>query len=689
MKKINVVLGYENVENMLATYANEEKFINFRTEHERAARCTVCFAATELICYLERTLSDYEITVSSVADENSVNIHLVAESASSINPSYTLNPLSDGRNLEICGKSRAGVLYGVYELLKMQGWRWIEPMDVGEIEPSVMDALILPKRKMSFETTMPNGRGFEFEGGSKESEALLFWMARNRLNLAGYRPATAPLANKLCMSMKSGGHIFEAMLNPERKMPSGRTLFDEHPEWYGTPKNGIKSRENALKTQFCVTQPSLVEFLGKELLDRIMGEWYGADRVDVWGFDTWGGVCCCEECEKLGNTTDRTLYFFGQLREFLNRARADERLDHDVSLITTVYEGTSTMQPPEREIPASLSHSGDMILFSPILRCYHHTFFEKNCSYNVGYAKYLRGWAKTAEELPIIFLEYYNVSKFEDLPLLFTKTMCRDIPSYVDSGVKAISYMHLPMTAWGVRALTQNLYAALAWNRDTDVDLVISDYFDKRYGKNADRMKEVYRVAEESFSLITSYRSWSGRDVLTHLFLWDVNGSVQPLEVDDHLRDTENLDKCLADTVKGLSCALETVESVLSDVRVESARKTLPPQKGIVNPAQLAAIKNVAKDEDMIAEDKRMLIYGINSMSLMLSLTRYHSALVKGDLDGQEREWNQIEKLEKELEGRYLPLSFFFPQMGTVCRDQLTRTQLKDVIRRIRAFRKG
>ncbi|MBR2340425.1 MAG: DUF4838 domain-containing protein [Clostridia bacterium] len=686
MKNINIVLEYENAENTAHTWANEERFINFRTEPERAARCTASFAATELLSYLGRTLTDCSVCVSSQIRGGDINILLTVESASEKGSSYALIPTDNG--LQIKGRGRAGVLYGAYELLKMQGWRWIEPMDVGEVEPPKKENIALPTEPMLFETTMPNGRGFEFEGGSKESHALLLWMARNRLNLAGYRPATAPLANKLCMSQKSGGHIFEAMLSPERKMPSGKTLFDEHPEWYGTPKNGEKTRGDALKTQFCVTQPALVEFLGEELLSRIMGEWYGADRIDVWGFDTWGGVCSCDECEKLGNTTDRTLYFIGQLREFLNRARGEGRLDHDVSLITTVYEGTSTMTPPTRKIPAALSGSGDMILFSPILRCYQHSFFEPDCSYNKGYADALRGWAKTADELPIIFLEYYNVSKFEDLPLLFSSVMSRDIPDYVNAGVRALSYMHLPMLAWGVRALTQNLYAELAWNKNADTEAIIADYFDKRYGRYADEMKKAYSLIEVAFSLISSYRSWSGRDVLTHLFLWDVDENPTPIEVDDHIKNTENLDRCLSDTVKGLSDALKIINSVMMDMKADSAEKTLPPQKGIVNPAQLAGVKNVAKDEDMLADDKKMLIYGINSMSLMLALTRYRRALVAGDSETTEREWEKIETLEAKMEERYLPLGFFFPNTGMICRDELTRTQLKDTIRRIRKSRK-
>ena len=51
---IHVVLPYDGADTALYTWAREEKEIKFRFEKERAARCTVSFAATELIEYLNK-----------------------------------------------------------------------------------------------------------------------------------------------------------------------------------------------------------------------------------------------------------------------------------------------------------------------------------------------------------------------------------------------------------------------------------------------------------------------------------------------------------------------------------------------------------------------------------------------------------------------------------------------------------
>lgn len=132
------------------------------------------------------------------------------------------------------------------------------------------------------------GRGFSIEGALKESADLLIWMARNRMNAYGDWPNTRALMRKLGIVMRDGGHIFEAILAPDRPTPSGRTLWDAHPEWYGTPAHGPKSRQTALQTQFCVSQPELIPYLCEELLRHIMGPWHEADEIDVWGLDTWG-----------------------------------------------------------------------------------------------------------------------------------------------------------------------------------------------------------------------------------------------------------------------------------------------------------------------------------------------------------------------------------------------------------------
>jgi len=52
------------------------------------------------------------------------------------------------------------------------------------------------------------------------------------VELAVAEPAT------LDMTFNVGGHIFETIVAPDRVMPPGKTLWEEHPQWYGLPASG-------------------------------------------------------------------------------------------------------------------------------------------------------------------------------------------------------------------------------------------------------------------------------------------------------------------------------------------------------------------------------------------------------------------------------------------------------------------
>lgn len=112
---------------------------------------------------------------------------------------------------------------------------------------------------------------------------LWLWMARNKMNVTAYRPYTAAFQKKLGMSFRMGGHIFERILNPDQEVEGDRTLWDVHRDWYGK-KNGMLPEDKALalKTQFCMSNREFLFFLSEKLLDNLNGEWYDADRIDLW-----------------------------------------------------------------------------------------------------------------------------------------------------------------------------------------------------------------------------------------------------------------------------------------------------------------------------------------------------------------------------------------------------------------------
>lgn len=681
---VNIVLSFKGADDSTYSFAVSENEIDFFSSPFEGARCTLSFAATELKKYLSKFLKNSEVKISEKKLDGAVNIVLDVKSYEKCGDNYTISPTEDG--VLIIGDGRSGALYGAYELLKMQGFFWIEPGDRGEYCPPMTDELILPQKTQRYATTSPVGRGFSIDGRLNESEELFLWMARNRLNVFFNFPNTARLGKKLGIILRDGGHIFEPIMNPDRITSSGKTLFEEHEDWYGLPEDGVRKKETALKTQFCVSRPELLDYLSEELLRNIEGRWREAEEINVWGFDTWGGICTCEDCKRLGNATDQNLYMASHFRDFLNKARAEGRLSRDVRMVLCSYEGSATIAPPTREVPKNLIKAGDHILFAPIVRCYEHSFGDRDCSYNAPYDEHLEGWSKLENSLPLSILEYYNVSKFEDLPLLFLETMKKDFTHYTKNrGAKGFSYMHIPMVNWGVRALTHLLYAELSWDYKCDTNKITEKYLLCRYGRYAQRMKKVYKKISEAAGSVSSWRAWKRRSLLSKLNLWDGNIPTEPLMVDDHFASPEGFETKGKRTVELYKTALSEVEKIILEEK--NLNDNLTVKTEAVNPIELLKQSSGKRVLDLLLDDKRGLIYGYDTFRLSYLLGCYYNALYNGKTERADKLWMEIEKTEKRLESYYLPITHTQSLIAIISKDALTRSQLGDVVARCRKYR--
>ncbi|MCL5996725.1 MAG: DUF4838 domain-containing protein [Chloroflexi bacterium] len=685
---IKIIVPFEGAERYTPIWAYEEAEIDFRHDPARAARCTSAFAAVELKSYLERTLRDARVSFASRrgSDGNSAEqfVELRIAEDGSKHDGFALAP--DGDGVVITGYSRAGLLYGAYELLRLQGWRWYAPGKLGEVAPAQTDQLVRPHQKGQHSPSFSLGRGFDFEYPSMESAELLLWMARNRLNVCGLRPASVAMARKLDMHPKIGGHIFEAMLAPERPMPSGRTLWEDHPEWYGLPATGTRSKETALATQFCVSQPDLIAFLGAEFLHLLSGRWHDADRIDVWGFDTWGNTCACPHCTALGNSADQVLFFLARLRDFLNQARRDGQLDHDVQLATCAYEGTATLAGPRHPIPHNLIEAGDHIAFYPINRCYAHDLADPHCRINSAYSAAMASWLAHAPALSFIAAEYYNVSKYEDLPLLFNTRIGDDLRAYHQRGAVGITYMHLPMVNWAMRTLTQALYAQLAWDATTDTTAFVAEYFTNWYGPYAGEMRRAYDLIETAWQYIADWRAWAPGSILSQLLAWDGRRPAQPLRATNHFATPA---EAIANGERSLARLHEamTIVDACHHTEKQAGAASLDGTAHLAaaaNPVQARALEQHRHHEWRLGEDRRLLRYGIDVLALMTALVTYHEALRTGDAATAEAAYQAGEHTAEALDAYYVPIGYEWPGPGLESKDGLTRSQLKDVLRRIR-----
>ncbi|GIK41566.1 MAG: hypothetical protein BroJett011_53990 [Chloroflexota bacterium] len=684
MQTIFITVPYEKAEKEVELWANEERSINFRRDQTRACRCTSAFMALELKRYLARTLRAVEIYFLAAPPGSGLTIELKIEPGPAENGGFAIRP--SGQGVVIQGKDRAGLVYGVYELLRHQGWRWYAPGATGEHAPALRDELALPLQPLDGQPALP-WRGFDFAFASMESAELLLWMARNRLNVYGWRPATGPLGRKLGMTPRVGGHIFETMLDPDRRLMSGETLWEAHQPWYGLPAHGERRKESALRTQFCVSQEDLIEFLGEEILQKLMEEWREADIIDIWGFDTWGSTCACPGCQSLGNATDQTLYFLSRLRNFLNGMRRQGRLDHEVKLAVCAYEGTATLAGPERPFPANLLEAGDYCIFYPISRCYAHDLADTACDRNVHYHTALTRWLKHRPAMPVIIGEYYNVSKWQDLPVLFTTRMQRDIPDYVRAGAAGLTYMHVPLVNWGLRTITQLLHAQLAWDISTDGGLLLQEYFAHRYGPYAEAMQQVYAHVEQAWLYIAQWRTWGPSSILSQLLAWDGTPPPEPLPLNEHFASAAAAISSGRRSLQLMQAAAAILHEIRAKERIRAAQTAVKPAGQGVNPQEERNLTPESPFELRLDEAKRSLVYGFDTMMLMVELLAYHDALFRHDDETAGVAWNRVENAAGALDSYYVPIGYEWPGPGLESYDGLTRSQLGHVLRLCRKYR--
>ena len=666
--RIDIVLPYEGAEKYTQLWAESEREIDFDADPLMGQKCTVSFAATELSRYLNRIIAHPDIRFTSKeSGVFSIRLKVVGKDCGK-KENYSLSIHPDG--IDINGDSRVGVLYGVYEVLRQLGVRWLYPGIEGEVLPDKIETLNLKTGDFKYAPAFPLGRGFYLEGALKESGELWLWMARNRLNLCGYRLNTGALQQKLGFTFVNGGHIFEKILDTDKATESGKTLWEAHPDYYGTPASGAKNKSNAQSVQFCVTNEGLIEYLSKAFIRHVNHEYPDADRIDVWGFDTWGSVCQCENCKKLGNGSDAWLYFMSRLRTAVDKAAAQGELKKNPRLVMCSYEGTSTLEPPLNAIPANLSNSGDYITFYPINRCYKHTFAGEKCDWNEPYYKALAGW----HGIPVMIGEYYNVSKFWDLPVLFSRIMEKDIAGYADMDVQGFTYMHVPMCCWGVRNLTQFLYAELLWNPYADVTHLKQQYFTDRYGEAAAIMAEAYADTEEAFALSANFRSWSGKSILSRLLAWDGGVPTETLEQGDiHFKNG-----CVADGLHSVRL-LESAIGKVKDSRkllfeAYQSRTKQPDGRLSVNRNDREASGKLAIYDKRLTDDLRGLVFGLDAMEITTLLAMYYNALLKGE--DTEKIWSSIEEKAEKMRLYGYGIEYDSPVVELYSHDALSYSQL-------------
>ena len=678
MDRLTIVLHYPGAARMWKVWADGENAIDFRRDLSGGARCTASYAAGELLYFLRKSLPDFELTVAEAIPKTGLYIELEIRGNGHCG-SFELKPVKNG--IRVTGHGRNGLLNGCYELLRIQGWRWLEPGIYGESAPDnpTLDFL---KAKGKFTPSFRH-RMIDQYRESDDSMELLRWFSRNRINVVFRKAATGKFADKLGMLSRRGGHLLQKIMAPDVPMDDGRTLWEAHPEWYGLPADGKRNKELAMRTQLCLSNKAMIRWLSAKICTILQTEMKDIDILDLWGFDTWGKTCSCPHCTDMGNGSDQNLWLLSAIQSYLRR-----HLDRPVMLNTVSYEGTATMDPPTKPVPRNLTDSGCMVIFYPIRRCYRHLLADRGCELNRCYDKSLRGWRKQAPELALWAGEYYNVSYHEDLPLVFSSLIPAEMRYYFKHGCSGATYMHNLSPNWGVRSLTQLLHTQFAWDVHTDEKSFLNEYFQRKYGRHAAPMRRAYGLLEEAFRDVTLWRNWSGSFQSAKMLFSEFNGIAPEKDFAvAHYPEAAAALKAIRLAVKQAEQAKALIKTCLKEERRNNwhALPLYGDPVQPITPLDLERSRYYDKYEYRLSEDLRGVIYGADSLRFILAMAEYYHALHLGR--PARKQWLALEETADKLNEYWVPVTYENPGPGVRILDGLSRTQQRAALTRCRGAR--
>ena len=277
--------------------------------------------------------------------------------------------------------------------------------------------------------------------------------------------------------------------------------------------------------------------------------------------------------------------------------------------------------------------------------------------------------------------EYYNVSRHEDLPLLFTENIQKSMRFYYDAGARGITYMHTPIVNWGVRVITQNLHARLAWDIGLDVKAFCRKVRQLRYGHFAGTAERVYDEIEKASRDIAEWRAWR-QSILNRFeeFCWE--GKADKSLARRHYRSSADAIAGGRRIVDHYHRAAQLTREMLEAVRAEVP--AAPRQAIAVNPEEQSRNRVALRTLRLLETELRALNYAEDVMSLMTGCAEVYDAVRKKDFKKVRELYAELEKQADRMSLYTMDLSYraHVPHFET--RTALERSQCETLIRMLK-----
>ena len=363
--------------------------------------------------------------------------------------------LTDGQTLFLTGGSARGTLYAVYTYLEDQlGCRWF-----------THDLIVTPEQ----ETLPLPDVDYFYEPCFKLRQT--FWMFSTMYS--DYCAAHKLHGVMAGMPESLGGGRYELAISSVHTMQQfvPKTLFDEHPEYFGADENGVRSPNR----QPCLRNDDVFR-LALEYAKTYFAQYnaiLSVSQNDSMDF------CQCEACRAFNDAHGGV--DSAALLDFVNRLAAEIKQTHPTAQIETLAYQRS-QQPP-----VGLTVGDNVVIrLCAMNTCTLHDLDDPSCPPNKAFDADFSGWSKLTDRLYIWdystdFQYYYAL--FPNLTTLQKRYQYfrdHNVVGVFDNGCGEVA------VAGEFHELRVYLLLKLMWDPDTDVERHIREFCAAYYGAAAD-----------------------------------------------------------------------------------------------------------------------------------------------------------------------------------------------------------
>lgn len=299
----------------------------------------------------------------------------------------------------------------------------------------------------------------------------LQWSQKLKLNGAGNR------------GWFKWAHSFYYYISPEE-------YIDTHPEYFSEYNGKRKYEDGPVSGQLCLTNEDVYRIVSEKMFALMAKN----PQMRYWDFsqmDTWinrGTGCRCVNCKRLDDREESPM---GSLLTFINRLADEcaERFPQNfISTLAYNYSATppKTIRPRDNVIIKLCLMPGDVA--SPVGE-------PRNAKAETS-KKIIEEWGAISKNL---LIWDYNINYHQYLmpyPILTALKDNNDF--YIDHNVYAIFHQLGRDKGGNSAELSAYVFSKLMWNRDTDVEKLLSRYFGAVYGDAAEPMARYYNALEQN-----------------------------------------------------------------------------------------------------------------------------------------------------------------------------------------------